>query len=97
MTWPWETPGKEIRWVNLATLPIGKEELKTAFAVSENQLWYRAILQTLETRRLDCLDSAASATVQNNPMRIAAMTGAAYILGEVISDLQNLRKQSVSE
>ena len=93
----WFEPVKEVVLVNLTSVPIGPAELKTAFAVSENILWYRALMQTLETRRQECCDNAAAATIPNNPLRMAAMVGAADVLGQVIVDLQRLRKKSVSE
>jgi len=100
MLWQWgfsKAPEKEFFLVNLTTLPIGDAELRTAFAVSENQLWYRALMQTLEVRRQESVDAAAAATIANNPMRMAAAIGAAEILGNVIVDLQKLRRKSVSE
>ena len=93
----WGRPEKEVVLVNLTTLPIGPAELKTAFAVSENQLWWRAINQTLEVRRQECLDEAASAVNKNNPLMVAGMTMASKVLADTILDLQRLRKQSVSE
>jgi hypothetical protein len=94
--WSVKAP-KEVVLVNLTSLPIGPEELKTAFAVSENILWWRALMQTLETRRQDAVDAAAAAAVVNNPIRMAGAVGAAQILGEIISDLHSLRKKSVNE
>jgi hypothetical protein len=88
---------KKVLLVNLTTLPIGPAELKTAFAVSENVLWWRALMQTLEVRRQECVDAAAAATKGNNPITVAAKVGGAEILSEVIVDLQRLRKKSVSE
>ena len=97
--WRWlqDRPEKEVCLVNLTTLPIGPAELKTAFAVSENVLWWRALMQTLETRRQEAVDAAAAATRGNNPTTVAAQVGAAHVLGEVIVDLEKLRKKSVGQ
>ena len=89
--------GKEVCLVNLTTLPIGPAELKTAFAVSENILWYRALMQTLEVRRQECSDAAGAAVRENNSLKTAGFSYAAVVLGEVIVDLQKLRQKSVSE
>lgn len=88
---------EKVSLVNLTTLPIGKEELRTAFAVSENILWWRALLQTLEVRRQECSDAAAASVRANNTLATAGYAYAACVLGEVILDLEKLRKQSVSE
>ena len=83
--------------VNLTTAPIDEEGLRQAFAVSENILWWRGIMQTLETRRQECVDNAGAAAFYNNELQMAKKIGGAEILGEVIADLQKLRKKSVSE
>jgi len=83
--------------VNLTTLPIGEGELRTAFAVSESILWWRALMQTLEVRRQECVDAAGAAGFKDNTLQMAKKVGAAEVLGEVISDLQKLRKRSVNE
>ena len=87
-------PEKEVMVVNLTTVPIGKEELRVAFAVSESILWWKALMMTLETRRQESVDAASAAAVANNELRMAAAVGAAQMLGEVIADLQKLRKES---
>lgn len=84
--------------VNLTTLPIGPAELRTAFAVSESILWWRALMQTLEVRRQECVDAAAAAAgTRDLTLLMAKKVGAAEALGDVILDLQKLRRKSVSE
>lgn len=98
MTWSWSLkPQKEVVFVNLTTLPIGPAELKTAFAVSENMLWFRAIIQTLAVRQQEFVDAAGSEGSKDNPVAMAFHLGKAQGMNEVIADLQRLRKLSVSE
>jgi len=87
----------EVMVVNLTTLPIGQKEIRQAFAVSENVIWWRAIMQTLETRRQEQVEMAGAAKDQNNPYRMAGHVEAAVVLGQLIADLQKNRKMSVSE
>ena len=87
-------PQKQVVFVNLTTLPIGPAELKTAFAVSESILWWRALMQTLEVRRQEAADAAGAA---QSELRMAVEVGKQQVLGEVIADLQKLRKMSVNE
>ena len=89
--WDFLKPEKEVMVVNLTTVPIGKEELRVAFAVSENILWWRAIMHTLETRRQEAADAAGAAATE---LRMAMEVGKQQVLGEVIADLQKLRKES---
>lgn len=90
----WLKPTKEVVFVNLTTLPIGPAELKTAFAVSENVLWWRALLQTLAVRQQEAMEAAATAPTE---IAMAREVGKAQVLSDVIADLQKLRKMSVSE
>src|SRR6516164_1166425 len=89
--------GKKVSLVNLTTLPIGDAELRTAFTVSESVLWWRALMQTLEVRRQECVDAAGAAVRENKDLKAAGFVYAAVVLGDVIADLQRLRKWSVSE
>jgi hypothetical protein len=88
--------GKEVMVVNLTTLPTTDADMKKAFAVSENILWWRALMQTLEVRRQEQVDAGAAAVQANNPLLASGCVYAADVLAEVIKDLQNLRKRSVS-
>lgn len=89
--------GKEVMLVNLTTLPTTDADMKKAFAVSENILWWRALMQTLEVRRQEQVDIGASAVSENKPLLPAAAVYAADVIGQVIKDLQKLRERSVSE
>ena len=92
--WKFLRPEKEVVLVNLTTLPIGPAELKTAFAVSESMLWWRALIQTLEVRRQEAADASGAATTE---LRMAMEVGKQQVLGEVIADLRKLREKSVNE
>jgi hypothetical protein len=88
---------KEVMLVNLTTLPATKQDMVKAFAVSENILWWRALMQTLEIRRQEQVDAGAAAVRANNPLLASGCVYAADIIGDVIKDLTTLRQKSVTE
>lgn len=73
--------------------PLSEVELATAFNVSENTPWYRAMKQVIFESIDATQDSATGACQENNALAAASCVGAVYILKLLILEMEKVRKE----
>ena len=70
---------------------LSDKQITDALRVSEQTLWWRAVVQVIEKYRVDATSQAAASAGANNPMAMAANCGAHTALTAILSDLEDRR------
>jgi hypothetical protein len=85
-----------VRIVYLKTDPLTEEQMNQAFTVSEQTLWWRALMQILEESRHFHAQRAASFAAGNNAMAAAHDSGIYEFISELMDQLEKRRSKSES-
>lgn len=76
---------------------LGEVEIDRAFAIGQDTMWFKAVMQLLEDYQRDCVTSAVSAVSENNAMIVTLKLGGAASLQEVIDKFEELRASAVDK
>lgn len=82
----------EVRVIVMKGEPLTDAQITQAFQVSEQTLWWRALMQLLEKYRHEHAASAADFVGKNNALAAARDCGAYEILSGLMVDLQERNK-----
>jgi hypothetical protein len=70
---------------------LNDRQITEALRVSEQTMWWRAVVQLIEKYRADAIGQAAASAGANNPLAMAANCGAHTALTAILSDLEDRR------
>jgi hypothetical protein len=74
--------------------PLTEQQLASALRVSEETMWWRAVIQIIEEVQSDSFPNAAGAAGSNNPLSMAANVGAYVALDQLLCNLEERRASS---
>jgi hypothetical protein len=75
---------------------LSDKQITDSVRVSEQTMWWRALVQLIEKYRVDATSQAAMAAGANNPLAMAANCGAHTALTAILSDLEDRRNSKES-
>jgi hypothetical protein len=81
----------ETRVIVLEQGLLSEDQMTSALRVSENTMWWRALIQRIEAFRDEATQQAAASAGGNNPLAMAANCGAHTALTALLDDLETRR------
>jgi hypothetical protein len=76
---------------------MGEEEILAAFAVGKDTPWWRALMQEIETFRMDAITAAAAHGALEKKLAMSGAIGGHEILTNLLIRLNELREEGVGE
>jgi hypothetical protein len=70
---------------------LNDKQITESFRVSEQTMWWRALIQLIEKYRVDATSQASMSAGANNALAMAANCGAHTALTAILSDLEDRR------
>ena len=81
----------------MVTGAMTQQEFAKAFAVSESTPLWRALMQFLDAKRDDAIDATRGHITGNNPLGLAATSGAIETIEELKKDLEDMRQAATHD
>ena len=76
---------------------MSEEEVLAAFAVGKETPWWRALMQEIETFRMDSTTAASAHGAMEKKLAMAGAVGGHEILTNLLIRLNELREEGVGE